>query len=145
MKKIFKIVFSLLIVVFSWCYVTNYVQAYNGGDITPPRCSIVIPEKVKIGKTVQGTVGCYDINGLSDTNITPSDFNIKGGLFFRKIKVVEVSSATTADNMTYTWKVKIKGNLLGNSSITLKDFAVTDKSGNGNSPVVPKNIKTTLK
>ena len=66
-------------------------------------------------------------------------------MFFRKIKVVEVSNVTTADNMTYTWKVKIKGNLLGNSSITLKDFAVTDKSGNGNSPVVPKNIKTTLK
>ena len=74
----------MLIVVFSWCYVTNFAQAYNGSDITPPRCSIVIPEKVKIGKTVQGTVGCYDINGLSDTNITPQILILKVDCFLEK-------------------------------------------------------------
>ena len=144
MKKFFGVIFCLVVLCLVLGNSIGSVHAYSG-DITPPRCSIVVPEKVKLGKTVYATVVCYDINGLRDKTISTSDFKIKGGLFFTKLKVLEVSNPTTADNMTYTWTVKIKGSILGTASIALKDFSVSDTSGNGNSPVVPKNIKVSCK
>ena len=144
MKKIFTIIF-ILVSIFILGGTLRSAYAYSGSDITPPRCSIVVSEKVKLGGTVQASIVCYDLNGLSDKTITASDFKIKGGLFLTKLKVVEVSSATTVDNMTYTWKVKLRGRILGTASITLKDFSVSDYSGNGNSPVVPKNIKVSCR
>ena len=144
MKKIFKLIFVLLIIILIGVTSINAVNASNGRDITAPRWSVVIADKVSIGKTITGTVVCYDLNGLSDSSISPSDFNIKGGLFIKKIKVVEVSNPVSYDGMSYTWNFKIKGILIGNASISLDVGAVVDKTGNGNLANMQRNIKVKL-
>ena len=154
MKKIFNYVGLLVIVLGSVFSISlgnvitidsKKVNASNGKDITAPVCSVIVPEKVAIGKTVNAVVGCYDISGLMDTTISASDFKVRGGLLLKKVKVVEVSKAYTSDNMSYTWNIKLKGVFFGNGTITLDSLAVTDRNGIGNAPVLPKNIKVTLK
>ena len=115
------------------------VASSNSYDNRAPRCSVTIPEKLRFGKTGYGSVVCYDASGLSDTVIQPSDFEIRN-VFIKKIKILEVSEARTVDGITYSWRVLIKGNFFGMTSVTLNPSSVHDNYGNGDGPTIPQYI-----
>lgn len=115
------------------------VTSSNDYDVKAPRCSVFIPEKIRFGKTTYGSVVCYDVSGLSDTVIQPSDFEIRNA-FIKKIKVLDVSEARTVDGSTYNWKILIKGNFFGTTSVALRPSSVHDNYGNGNGPTIAQYI-----
>lgn len=144
MKK--KILIFLALIVFTVC--TGIVSVNANAkkiDANGPSCTININKKVKLGKTIDGFISCYDDSDLESGVISPSDFNIRSK-FLGKIKVTNVSEGYRSNNNPryYIWKFTIKGVFLGNVNFQLKPGVISDTFGNKNISSTTAVVKVTF-
>lgn len=130
MNKILKVfaVAILALVVFD-CNNT-YAQSV---DKKGPSCTINISNRVKIGKTINGYISCYDDSELSDMTITANDFSNHSRLF-GKIKITNVSNGyqNSSNARYYRWDFQVKGVFFGTINLQLKPGVISDIYGNRN-------------
>ena len=102
-------------------------------DTTKPVCSFTGPSANYIAKngTTTYTITCSDLNGLSDSTITTSDFTLSKSS-------IKVSSVTK--NSDYKWTVTVTGVSEGAATVTLKAGSISDPSGNTNDAVTSNKV-----
>ena len=139
-----KLLISFMIIVVTICTGIIDVNAKET-DVNGPSCTININKKVKLGRSVDGFISCYDDNDLYDTVISPNDFNIRSR-FLGKIKVINVSKGYRSNNNPkyYIWNFTVRGMFLGNVNFQLKPGVISDKFGNKNVSSTTAIIKVTF-
>lgn len=146
MKK--RILIFLVLIVFTMCTGIVSVNANANTkkiDVNGPSCTININKKVKLGKTIDGFISCYDDSDLESVVISPSDFNIRSK-FLGKIKVTNVSEGYRSNNNPryYIWNFTIKGVFLGNVNFQLKPGVISDTFENKNISSTTAVVKVTF-
>lgn len=142
MKKITNILLVMTMLLIGFKYNNIYAESI---DKKGPSCTIEIPNKVRVRKTINGYVLCYDESQIVKTNITKDDFFISRRLL-SNAKITSVSNGYVSQNNSkyYRWDFQLKGTIIGTINLQLKPNVIEDAYGNVNSYSTTSVIKVKL-